>query len=44
MLDEPLLFTRDGYDNAHCLSNVCTHRGKVIAEGKGKRRSPILYR
>jgi len=31
-LDEPLLLTRDLEDTIHCLSNVCTHRGMLIAE------------
>ncbi|MDQ3016938.1 MAG: aromatic ring-hydroxylating dioxygenase subunit alpha [Bacteroidota bacterium] len=31
-LNEPLLLTRDQDDNVHCLSNVCTHRGNLIAE------------
>lgn len=30
-LDEPVLFTRAG-ENLHCLSNVCTHRGKILVE------------
>ena len=38
VLDEPLMFTRDGNDNAHCLSNVCTHRGKVLIETAGVRK------
>jgi choline monooxygenase len=32
LLDEPLLLLRDGSDHLHCLSNVCTHRGKVLVE------------
>ncbi len=35
MLDEPLLLTRDGEDQLHCLSNVCTHRGNARCEGDG---------
>lgn len=34
-LDEPLVLTRDGRDQLHCLSNVCTHRGTLVAEGAG---------
>ncbi len=30
-LDEPLLFVRSG-DGLECLSNVCTHRGKLLVE------------
>jgi choline monooxygenase len=32
-LDEPVLFTRSN-GRLHCLSNVCTHRGKVLVEEK----------
>ncbi len=31
-LDEPILLTRDRSDALHCLSNVCTHRGTLVAE------------
>jgi choline monooxygenase len=34
-LDEPLLLTRDPADAVHCLSNVCTHRGNLVAESGG---------
>jgi choline monooxygenase len=34
-LDEPLLLTRDRDDRLHCLSNVCTHRGHLVAETGG---------
>ncbi len=34
-VDEPLLLTRDANDRLHCLSNVCTHRGMLVAEGPG---------
>ncbi len=30
-LDEPLVITRTA-DRVHCLSNVCTHRGMIVAE------------
>lgn len=33
-LDEPLVLTRDLGDELHCLSNVCTHRGVLVAEGR----------
>jgi len=38
-LDEPLVFTRDGDGTVHCLSNVCTHRGMLVAceSGSAKR-------
>ncbi len=35
MLDEPLLLTRDTSDQLHCISNVCTHRGNLVAEAGG---------
>lgn len=31
-LDEPLVVTRDHDDQLHLLSNVCTHRGMLVAE------------
>lgn len=31
-LDEPLVITRDYDDRLHVLSNVCTHRGMLVAE------------
>lgn len=30
-LDEPVLLVKDN-ENFHCLSNVCTHRGKILIE------------
>ncbi len=38
VLDEPLVFTRDEQGQQHCLSNVCTHRGKVVVEEPGLSR------
>ncbi len=32
VLDEPLVFTKNTDGQLHCLSNVCTHRGKVLVE------------
>lgn len=32
LLDEPLLFAKDDQDTIRCLSNVCTHRGKILVE------------
>jgi len=29
-LNEPLLITKDDAGNAHCMSNVCTHRGAIL--------------
>jgi choline monooxygenase len=31
-LDEPLLLTKDKLNQIHLLSNVCTHRGNILAE------------
>ncbi len=30
-LNEPLMLTKDKEESVHCLSNVCTHRGNIIA-------------
>jgi len=38
-VDEPLLLTRDDADRLHCISNVCTHRGKPVAEADGVAKS-----
>lgn len=38
-LDEPLLLTRDGEDQLHCLSNVCTHRANLVCESPGIERT-----
>ena len=37
-LSEPILLSRDNEGHLHCLSNVCTHRGKIIVEKAGKMR------
>lgn len=37
-LDEPVVVTRDTKDCLHALSNVCTHRGMLVAEGPGNER------
>ncbi len=37
-LDEPLVATRDNDDRLHVLSNVCTHRGMLVAETPGNER------
>jgi choline monooxygenase len=31
-LDEPILIAKDSQKSLHCLSNVCTHRGKILVE------------
>jgi len=33
--DEPLLLARDEAGALRCLSNVCTHRGKILVEAPG---------
>jgi len=38
-LDEPVLLTRDDKDALHCLANVCTHRGNLVAEKPGRLKS-----
>lgn len=35
-LDEPLVLSRDLNGNLRCLSNVCTHRGNLIALARGQ--------
>ena len=40
-LDEPLVLTRDANGEAHCLSNVCTHRGNLVAGSTGRARKMI---
>lgn len=35
-LTEPILLTRDADDQLHCLSNVCTHRGNLVAHHPGQ--------
>ncbi len=37
-LDEPIVLTRDFNDSLHALSNVCTHRGMLVAETGGVER------
>lgn len=40
-LTEPMLLTRDEGDRIHCLSNVCTHRGNLVAHTPGSQRKLI---
>lgn len=37
-LDTPLLLSRDLNERLHCLSNVCTHRGNLIATARGTQK------
>jgi choline monooxygenase len=38
-LNEPLLLVRDHDAVLRCMSNVCTHRGKIMVEQAGKMRN-----
>lgn len=38
VITDPLVLSRDKDGKLHCLSNVCTHRGKIIVEKAGKGR------
>ena len=37
-LSEPLVLVRDKNNELRCLSNVCTHRGKILVEEAGEYR------
>ncbi len=41
-LEEPLLLLRDAKGEPRCLSNVCTHRGKILVEHPGKLERGII--
>lgn len=38
ILDEPIIFSKDETGQVKCLSNVCTHRGKILVEKPGSFR------
>lgn len=38
VLDEPLVLSKDSAGQGYCLSNVCTHRGKILVEAPANRR------
>lgn len=40
-LTEPMLLTRDENDDIHCLTNVCTHRGNLVALNPGSSRKLV---
>jgi choline monooxygenase len=40
-LTEPLLLTRNQKDKVHCMTNVCTHRGNLVALHPGKTKQLI---
>jgi choline monooxygenase len=37
-LNEPLIYTKDKYDELRCMSNVCTHRGNILVQNGQKMR------
>jgi choline monooxygenase len=41
-LQEPLLLLRDDSNVLQCMSNVCTHRGKILVEHPGKLERGIV--
>lgn len=40
-LTEPMLLTRDQKDEIHCMTNVCTHRGNLVAMHPGNAKRLI---
>ncbi|MEP3388382.1 MAG: aromatic ring-hydroxylating dioxygenase subunit alpha [Reichenbachiella sp.] len=38
-LTEPMLLSRDVEDKIHCMTNVCTHRGNIIAHHPGSQKN-----
>lgn len=40
-ISEPMLLTKDREQKIHCLSNVCTHRGNILALNSGKSKKLI---
>ena len=41
MIDEPLVLTKQPDGQVNCLSNVCTHRGNLLAETAGSQRQLV---
>jgi choline monooxygenase len=41
-IEEPLLLLRDAKNELRCLSNVCTHRGKILVEHPGRLERGII--
>ncbi len=41
-IEEPLLLLRDGQNLLQCMSNVCTHRGKILVEHPCKLERGII--
>lgn len=42
-LTEPMLLTRDEADTIHCLTNVCTHRGNLVALNSGRSKKLTCF-
>ena len=40
-LTEPMLLSMDENEKIHCLSNVCTHRGNLVADSSSSQRNLI---
>jgi choline monooxygenase len=40
-LSEPMVLTRDNTGTIRCLSNVCTHRGNIVAQNPGKPKTLV---
>ncbi len=40
-LTEPMVLTKDEKGDIHCLSNVCTHRGNLVANQPGSQRKLV---
>ena len=39
LIGEQIIASRDKENQVHVLSNVCRHRGNLVAQGKGNKRS-----
>jgi len=40
-LTEPMVISKDENEKIHCLSNVCTHRGNLVADSSSSQRNLI---
>ena len=40
-LTEPMVLTKDKEENIYCLTNVCTHRGNLVAQKSGNAKKLI---
>jgi choline monooxygenase len=43
LVEEPLLLVRDQTEQIRCLSNVCTHRGNLLAHHPGRGKQLICH-